>query len=58
MIYESVVKRLLLESKLDSLASELSRMTMKKFVSSIEDINLSPAQKEGIFVVKTKKFVF
>lgn len=57
MIYESIIRRLLLESKLDSLASKISRIAMKKLASSIEKINDLPRMKEGNFIVRIAKFL-
>jgi hypothetical protein len=57
MIYESIIKRLLLESKLDSLAGKVSRIAMSKLASSSEKINNLPRTKEGNFIVRIAKFL-
>lgn len=57
MLYEAIVKRLLTESKLDFLANKVSRATMKKIVSSVEEINRLPKTKQGNFIVRNGNFI-
>jgi len=57
MLIKSIFQRLLVESKLDFLANDVNRSTIRRLVDLMDKINELPRRKEGNFVTRTGSFV-